>query len=389
MNLSIGRGHPFYLDGIIEALNRAGHISLVRVTEDVFDVATGLSGLGWKAVQVMYRQGSSSGMIGRTYNRVRHRTDYNKVSLAQYILGVGLRKRYCRTSEALLVSHPILVALLRGKENLLYQHGELVTPDESLVQGASLILVPTQSCADVFRRFGYGAAHIFISGLCIETGLTRMARDAYAARLERVRGREPLTGAFYSSGAEPPMHVDKLVASALAATCLEQRVIIFAKKGGRVSREVSSVFQKQDIPLYRLDVNQLIPSQLPTVVLVEFGNRREETHLTARLFPWFDYFVAPSHERTNWAIGLGLPMFILEPAVGTYAPLNRQLLLDHEVGASITSMNYALSFGTRLESLRNKGILEKMARAGWGKYDIHGFENIARYLIETFGDRQV
>ena len=32
--------------------------------------------------------------------------------------------------------------------------------------------------------------------------------------------------------------------------------------------------------------------------------------MTSALFDHFDFFMAPSHERTCWAFGLGLPMFI-------------------------------------------------------------------------------
>jgi hypothetical protein len=130
----------------------------------------------------------------------------------------------------------------------------------------------------------------------------------------------------------------------------------------------------------------MIPPDLPPVLLVEHQNRREETILSGRLFPEFDYVVAPAHERTNWGIGLGLPMFILEPSKGTFAPLNLQLLRDHQVAISLSGMNHAASFGVRLDTLRNRGTLLAMARSGWRRYDITGFETIASFLSERFGN---
>jgi hypothetical protein len=130
----------------------------------------------------------------------------------------------------------------------------------------------------------------------------------------------------------------------------------------------------------------MIPPDLPKVLLIEYQNRREETLLSSRLFPHFDFFVAPAHERTNWAVGLGLPMFILEPPKGSFAPLNRQLLLDHQVAVSLDSTSHAASFGARLDTLRNRERLLSMARSGWRRYDILGFETIGTFLNQYCKD---
>jgi hypothetical protein len=306
--------------------------------------------------------------------------------LSLSILAAGLRSRFSTGAEPLVVSHPILIGILRGRGGLIYQHGELVAPDESLVKGADLVIVPTTAVAERFAAIGYSTEQIVISGLCIEPSMVRQAADAFTSRIDRISGNGPLTGAYFSSGAEPKDHVDRLIAAAVAAASLEHRVIIFAQRGGSVAQRAIAALQKHQIHFAQIDASNMIPPDRPPALLVEHQNRREETILSGRLFPEFDYVVAPAHERTNWGIGLGLPMFILEPSKGTFAPLNLQLLRDHQVAISLSSMNHAASFGARLDTLRNRGTLLAMARSGWRRYDISGFETIASFLNERFGD---
>ena len=75
-------------------------------------------------------------------------------------------------------------------------------------------------------------------------------------------------------------------------------------------------------------------------------------------------------------------MFILEPCVGPYAPLNRSLLLEHEVAFDLTSLEHVMSFAERVNTLRHRGHLLEMAARGWGKYSIDGFSRIADFLFE-------
>ena len=386
LNLSIGRGHPFYLEGILEAINRSGKIGLVRSIEEVTEIVPWPTRQAWKWVNWLYRTGSSPGRLSSLYNHFRHQNDFNRPNWSMSILAAGLRSRFVAGTEPLIVSHPILVGILRGRGGLIYQHGELVAPDESLVKGAEMVIVPTTAVAERFAAIGYSAEQIVISGLCIEPAIVRQAADAFTARIDRISGNGPLTGAFFSSGAEPKDHVDRLVAAAVAAASLEHRVIIFAQRGRTVAQRMIAALRQQQILFAQIDASKIIPPDPPPVLLVEHQNRREETILSGRLFPEFDYVVAPAHERTNWAIGLGLPMFILDPPKGSFAPLNRQFLLDHQVAISLSSMNHAASFGVRLDTLRNRGTLLAMARSGWRRYDISGFDTIASFLGEQYGD---
>jgi hypothetical protein len=111
-----------------------------------------------------------------------------------------------------------------------------------------------------------------------------------------------------------------------------------------------------------------------------FDDRRQLDGLTARLFDRFDYFVAPSHERSNWALGLGLPMFVVDPPLGSFSPLNREFVLAASVATILAGRAESLDFGGKLGELRARGGLAEMARAGWGRFDIRGFVNIAQFL---------
>ena len=56
---NIGRGHPFYLDGIREALIRKKSLKLIRGQTDVFELSRGLSLMAWKMVRLAYRMGAN------------------------------------------------------------------------------------------------------------------------------------------------------------------------------------------------------------------------------------------------------------------------------------------------------------------------------------------
>jgi hypothetical protein len=379
---NIGRGHPFYLDGILEALIRKGNIKLVREESDVFEVSHGLSKAMWKAARWMYRKGSSPGIVGALYRKLRSKADYNRPSFILKTMGRDIRRRFLTDPSSLVVAHPTLIAILKGRQNLIYQHGENATPKEAIVAGASRIIVPTEETAKPFLHFGYKRDEITVSGLCIEPALAKQAEDAFESRLTRIKGNAFLVGAFFSSGAEPKQHVEKLVQAAASAATHGGKAILFTQRNGTFAKQAQRHFRNGGIEFANTDSRGLIPTDLPSALIVQHSCRREENHFTARLFPRFDYFVAPSHERTNWALGLGLPMFIVGPPIGPFAPLNRDCLIEAGVAELIDSG--ANVFGRSLESLRSKGRLAEMAKAGWGKLDISGFDTIAQFLINNF-----
>lgn len=379
---NIGRGHPFYLDGIAEALIRQGGISLVRRERDVFELSRGFSRVAWRAARWLYRSGSSGGPAGMVYGKLRRGVDHNNPGLLTRIMARDIRRKLLGTNDPLVVAHPSLVGMLAGRECLYYQHGEMVAPSESLVRGASCVFVPTDDVAAAFVSAGYERQSIFVSGLCIEPAIRRQAADSYAARIERIGSELPLTAGFFSSGAEPSPHVDVLADCALSALRNGHRVIIFARQNGKLSRAAVHAMHQSRRDFAVVDRSNIVHQPLPAAAVVEYSDRREQTALTARLFPQLDYFAGPAHERTNWAAGLGLPLFVVEPCIGPFAPLNRDLLLQLGVGAVIGRDCHAREFGSFVSELRERGHLQRMASSGWGVYPIDGFARIADLLIQ-------
>lgn len=385
--INIGRGHPFYLDGIVEALIRRGDIGLVRKQADVFEIARGVSALAWKFTRWLYRSAPSNQLIGTAYHALRHSSDYNRDSLSLTLLGRDIRKQFAAERGPVIVSHPTLVGILRGKPGLIYQHGELAVPAESLVRGAELVLVPTSEQAVLFIRAGYRSDQVIVTGLCIEPPLVKQATDAYTARMQRHASGAQLTGAYFSSGAEPNPHVNAIVQTSLSAAQVGHRAVIFALQNGRLAREVLRACSASGIPVERVNASMPDDPRLSNIVLVEHRSRREENALTARLFPQFDIIVSPAHERTNWGLGLGLPIFILEPCFGTFAPLNRKILLDHKVAFDLTESAELRTFGNMIDTMRARGELIRMAECGWGRYPFNGFETIATLLEKRYAQR--
>jgi len=382
--VNIGRGHPFYLDGIIEALVRRGDIGLVRQQQDVFEIARGLSAVCWRATRWLYRTAPSNQLVGRIYHWLRRNNDYNRGGISLSLLGRDIRKQCATNADPLIVSHPTLVGILKGRPGLIYQHGELAAPAESLVRGAELVLVPTSEQADPFIQAGYRPDQVVITGLCIEPALVKQAADAYQARLRRIESATPLTGVYFSSGAEPKPHVNAIVQASLSSIKAGHRAIIFAQHGGRLAKAVLHGCTNANVSVHRVNSNMAEIPESFGVMLIEHQSRREENALTARILPIADFLVSPAHERTNWALGLGLPIFILHPCFGPFAPINRRFLLEHDVAVDLAGESRIWSFGERIDSMRSTGQLTHMAERGWGRYAITGFDTIAALLADRY-----
>jgi hypothetical protein len=380
LHVAIGRGHPFYLDGIIASLQP----DEIGSVEDVFDVSRGLPLQAWKGIRTVYRLAAGSALAGALYSQLRAGTDLNRASFTLQLLGRDLRRRYLARPAPLVVAHPLLAAALRGKPDLVYQHGELVAPREALVRGPHRVLVPLASTADAFVRAGLPASQLFVSGLCVEPALVRLAEAAFGARIARWAGDGPLTGAFFSSGAEPLPHVRKLAAAAVSAVQSGGNALLVGRRGGCFAAHATRSFGRRGIAPFVAEPGAAIPRPVPQVLLCGYENRRQLDEVTAALFGRFDYFAAPAHERTNWAAGLGLPMFVVGPDIGSFAPLNRSVLLAQAVAEPLDTRAAADALGGRIAALRREGRLEAMARAGYGRHDIRGFANCAGFLRSAF-----
>ncbi len=362
---NIGRGHPFYLDGIVERLKQDSRLKYE--CHDVFEISKDPALLAWRMARWFYQIGSTDSIIGRWYNSIRDKSDYNKYGLTMRIMGQDLRKLFLSDDTPLVVDHPVLVGILRGKKNLIYQHGEIAVPPQAVVRGADYVFVPLESSAVPFIRSGYNQNQLIVTGLCIEPELVNQFESSFETRLKRINGNGSLTGAFFSSGAEPKSHVRKLQEAVESIVCSEYKAIVFAAKGGKVYNGLKRLVKE-------------FPSNLS---LCTYESRAELDSQTDEHFNKFDYFVAPSHERTSWALGLGLPMFILEPPIGPFAPLNREVL--HNAGVAISLDSRTVSeFCWALPYYRTSGRLAEMAESGWKRHPINGFQVISDFLINKY-----
>lgn len=371
---NIGRGHPFYLDGTLQELRRLCPDAAPIVTADVFGASGVVPRQLWRLMRTLYRRGSSPGVAAVIYRRLRAHGDFRRPGMALQLAGRSIRSRFGGSDGAVIVAHPLLVAILRGRPRLYYQHGEVVTPPEAVMPGAEVVFVPTEAAAVPFVAAGYERARVIVTGLCVEPDLVPQAGSCYRERAERLVRQGPLTGAFFSSGAEPRPHTALLAAAACSAARSGGVAIVFAQAGGRLAAETRERAREAGIRIDSAAAGQ-------AVSLVEFDSRAALDREVVRGFARFDYVVAPPHERTHWGLGLGLPMFLPGPDVGPFAPLNRRRLEEAGVARALESAGQAEAFGAELDAMREAGMLRNMADAGFGGHPIDGFARAAEYLV--------
>ena len=380
---NIGRGHPHYLDGIVEKLqsSHAGEINL-KIT-DVFAVSAGISRRLWEMVRFFYRVGSQGGLAGSVYGRVRGRQNNVHYGRMKKFLARDVRQYIRSNRYPTLVSHPILVDMIADLVPVFYQHGEIAVPDEAVVGGAKLIFLPVTECKRIFVRKGIPESDLVVSGLCIENDLVKIAGESFEQRITRLQSGESLTGGFFSSGAEPKEHIKKILMIVASLHKSGRRGIVFCRENGKLKKALLDRF---DISFFGVgddsrELRKILAKD--KIAAAVFTDRRKENILTANYFDCLDYLVAPSHERTNWAVGLGIPMFILHPIIGTFSPLNRAFMLQKAVAVDIENDAKAADFQALLEGLIRSGHLADMAQRGMGKCDVRGFEVISEKLARA------
>lgn len=358
LGTEIGRGHPFYLDGLCEAYAAKSGSEALRA--NVFGISRGISLRAWKGVRASYEMAGSGQFASSLYRHLRGHPNYDGDSWKIRILGRDLRK-WARDKRVVVVDHPLLAGALRGHPRVWYMHGEMAVPRESAVRSAARIFVPSEDSANLFALLGIERSRLCTTGLCIERSLRDQADKCLPERHRRYESNGPLTAAFFSSGAEPVSHVKTLVGAAIAFARAGHRSLVFAARGGRLERVAGVTSQ-------------------PRLEVVSFTNRSNLDQRTASEFPTIDVLVSPPHERSTWAVGLGLPIFLVGPDIGPFAPLNRAMLFRKEVAAEI-DLERAERFPEMIAGLRSRGRLVEMSRNGWGP-PIDGFACAARMLCE-------
>lgn len=375
----IGRGHPSYLDGIVEEMER-NYPQLSYYRTNVFKLSKGVSLGAWRLVEWLYRFGSSGGLITRFYSCLRRFTgaEQGRGKVMLGLLGRDIKKRLIAFDRPVVVAHPLLARMLSAQNRVVYQHGEMAAPPEALVTGCLKILVPFRETAEVFERSGVPSENVAVTGQCIESALVEKCEAAYRRRLDRLAGKEPLTVALFTSGACPARHLEKLHLMTRALFQAGHTVYVFFDRAHQVCDKIAADFRRSALPVKR-NVDE--PGRLKLLTAID---RCEGNQQVAALFDRFDLFVAPAHERTNWAVGLGLPMLILCPHIGSYATQNAALTLDQKTAVEIPDIEAAAHVPELIDHLRRSGELHKMARRGFGHTEIHGFSSSARILSELY-----
>lgn len=372
---NIGRGHPSYLDGIVEFLDRSHqHIKFIKC--DVFEHSRGISLKAWNLVRKLYFWGARGGLVTSIYGVLRQASGSGEGGSLAAILGRDVKKLLAGFGGPVIVAHPILAAILAEQNRVIYQHGELAVPQESVVKRCRTILVPLEQTAREFIKAGIERQRLIVTGQCIETDLAAHRQSGFNRRISRLEGDAPLKAALFSSGAYPRQHLRKIRLAAVSLFKAGHEVLLFAGSSKAVTSDFIHYFERQGIEV-GIDLNSLA-----RLKVLYSPDRLDENRSLAAVFDSLDFFMAPAHERTNWAIGLGLPFFILKPHIGSYAPLNAAIALGAKVACSIDNDQKAAAFGEVLGNCRREGELISMARNGFGRTRLSGFERSAEVIAD-------
>ncbi len=302
------------------------------------------------------------------------------------LLGRDLRRELAGFKGICLVEHQLVARMLSDVCRTWFVHADLASPPECALPGPEKTFVPLEQNEQDFTRNGCPATQLVRTGLMIEPGLVPGAHDAFHRRLERLASDRPLTVAFFTSGAYPEPHVRKLLLALKSVLNSDMAATVFCGTGRKFLYRVTRFARGLGIEP-AIDDGHIPQSEFrnPQLALVSRPTRREDTAAAVDLIPEADAFVAPSHERTNWALGLGLPMFVLFPMIGTHAEANYRLAFDNGVAYPLQSDDDARNLGATLQKLRASGALAKMASNGFGRFDINGAERIAQAVLAGIG----
>ncbi len=358
INLEIGLGHPNYLDYVLQAIKQM-HPRVEIVSRDVLNEEKGLKKLFWQVSKGIYSLGAKGGLITDLYNKFRSASKTPRISVCSII-----SKDY----DKILVAHPILATSF---DCAWYIHGEIAAPKECVLENVKKIVVPTDYTAKRLIAQGVKPEQILVSGLIIAPDLVAGAKENYLNRVARIKSDKPLTIGFFISGAYPPGHIKKMIAGIISLSKENQRVIVFL---GTNANKAKDFLRTLDNKKKRENASE------SAILFVQGRTRSDYQKRVNKLLPLLDVFVAPSHEHTNWAVGLGLPMFALFPMIGSYAKENFEFAKKQEVVFPLRTIDDTKNLGKAIAELRSSGILLKMAENGFDKFPINGAIKTAQQL---------
>ena len=381
LSTEIGRGHPSYLDNVFELLKKRYPGQKLKF-KTVFELSRGVSFASWKMVERFYLVGSRGGIITNFYNWFRHKQgEVAEDSFALKILGRDLKGRMKDFKGICLVEHPLVAKILARVCTTWYVHGEIAAPKECAIKGTEKTFVPTEETKNRLISCGSDPHSLVVTGLLIEPGLKEIAEKSFLQRKERIKSGESLTIGFFTSGAYPKEHMKKIIAGTKSVVEQNMRALIFAGTNPRIFQKIKNEISRWKVKLVEDKKDTLVTEKGWNIMLVSRVSRQMETLRTVELFPLLDVFVAASHERTNWACGLGLPIFVLFPLIGTFAQQNFEFARKQGVAYPLESLTNAKSLGKTILKLRESGKLLRMAENGFGFFPIDGAERVVKEIL--------
>lgn len=378
LSTEIGRGHPSYLDSVVRLLKENG---MDPSWSTVCQESSGFSLLGWRLVALLYSLGGKGGLLTRIYNLVREETKVWTDSLPMRVLGRDLKRGLEHRGELLLVAHPLVAHVLCSVCRTWYIHGEIAAPQECAVRGVEKLFVPLEETRTGLIAQGGDAGSMVVTGLMIEPDLVAGRDEAFSRRLDRIDSGTSVTVGFFSSGAYPSGHMVKIVSGVKSVLDQHMRAVIFCGTNRRVFESLRRRVKRWGLTLAEDTDEETNDRGDWRVRLVTRMTRQEETRRACKLVPTLDAFVAASHERTNWAVGLGLPMFALFPLIGTFAAQNFRFALRQGVVCPLATVEAARDLGRIINELRGGGRLAHMARRGFGRLPVDGVEAVVSQVI--------
>jgi hypothetical protein len=354
------------------------------VCRTVFEESKGISLLSWRFLLWLYRISGKGGLATPFYNLIRRRSgDNSPDSLTIKILGRDLKRAYKNFPGICLIDHPIIAKVLANVCRVWYVHGEIAAPEECAIPGVEKILVPLEETKQKLAACGAGKEAIEVCGLMIEPGLVDSAEISYRRRLERINSGLPLTIGLFTSGAYPKEHMEKIILGARSVIEAKMKVVIFCGTNPHKFRWMINEFTNLRVKIIE-DKEETFNRDIDYDLWLVFRKtRQEDTQRAVELVPLLDVFAAASHERTNWSVGLGLPMFVLFPLIGTFASQNFEFAQRQKVVYPLDTKEKAKNLGEILSGFRQNSQLLEMARNGFGVHKIIGVENVVSVLLKT------
>lgn len=374
----IGRGHPSYLDSVLLSLKWHHKPVYRRIAQtNVFEISRGLSLTGWRAVRSAYRLGSRGGFISSIYSRFRSsRSEFDPKSAVVRILQRDLLEYLSGYKGICIVAHPLVANMLKKEHRVFYVHGEIAAPPESAVRDIERVYVPLGATAEKMRSYGVDPEYIVKTGLVLEPMILNDLSGVIFDRQVRLDSRDakPAVG-FAISGAYPREHVRFMTESAIALLEYGCKVRFF---WGSNTVEANRL----QLHLIKAGFEPVItsvpyePVQFDPAVIVT-GRREIETTISTKYIPQLDLLVAAPHERTNWAVGAGLPIAALTPTIGSFAPENLAFILERGCGFAVSTRDPADKLVSQIVRYTKSGKIIDMVRSGTTMKNIKGAKRIA------------